>query len=306
MNFINQLVFKFRSLPPVTRTLLSINIIVFILDLVSPLFRAFAFNYLALYPYRTIFLGMVWQPLTYMFVHGGLFHIFFNMFLLLIAGRELEVMWGSRRYLWFYMLSGLGGAALILFESFILTGNITTPTVGASAALSGLLIFYGLIFSYRKVLVFFFFPMNLGKFIAVFFIVSFALVALSPVLPPSFFSRISHSGHLGGMITGLIFIYIFRKENYFVTAWQSLLTMLKQYGLYSERSVRPKKQKNPFKVFSSNKAKTNENEMTDSEIEENIDLLLEKISKKGLSSLSIEERLFLDRVSQSFRYKFPD
>ena len=95
---------------------------------------------------------MIWQPITYMFIHGDFFHVFMNMFVLWMFGSEMESIWGRKQFLKYYFITGIGsGLIWLLF-------NINNPyslLIGASGAIYGILLAYGLMFPNRKVLIYF-------------------------------------------------------------------------------------------------------------------------------------------------------
>ena len=89
----------------------------------------------------------LWQPLTYMFIHGDFFHIFMNMFVLWMFGSELERIWGKHRFLKFYFITGIGSGLITMFFSL----KSMTPIVGASGAVYGVLLAYGLTYPNRQI-----------------------------------------------------------------------------------------------------------------------------------------------------------
>ncbi len=187
-------------------------------------------------------------------------------------------------------------------------------TVGASGAVMGLLLAYGLFYPDREILFFFVIPMKMKFFLlGTFFLSAFFMAT-------GLFKGISHSGHLGGMLTGLIIFMLARKNHLFRPGNHTLndffLGIKNTLGLRNRPKYGPTHpddagfQSTVRKSGSSFFAKKNdlldENKMTDKEIEIKIDELLQVISKKGLKGLSIEEQLFLDRVSRLYRHKFPE
>jgi membrane associated rhomboid family serine protease len=116
---------------------------------------------LMLTPYRITHQFAVWQLVTYMFLHAGFWHILFNMFALWMFGCDLERTWGSRRFLYYYFITGIGaGATVVLLSPFS-----PVATVGASGAIYGVLLAYGLLFPNRIILVpIFFFSLFLPRF----------------------------------------------------------------------------------------------------------------------------------------------
>ena len=150
---------------------------------------------------------MPWQPLTYAFLHGGMFHLFFNMLGLWMFGSELEMMWGQRRYLHFLLASVLTAAAAQLLITW-LTGSMV-PTVGASGGLFGLLLAFGMLFPNRIIMPLFPpIPMKARTFVFVF-------GALELLLGLGGSSGIAHFAHLGGMLGGFLMIRYWRRQSPF-------------------------------------------------------------------------------------------
>jgi membrane associated rhomboid family serine protease len=145
----------------------------------------------------------LWQPLTYMFIHGGVFHILFNMLSLWMFGTELERMWGSRYFVKFYLVSG-GGAAL----TQIVLGLVPpfadqmyyTLTIGASGAVYGVLLAYALYFPYRPILFFMIFPIPARYFVMI--IGAISLLASTG----GGGGGVAHTAHLGGLITAYLYL----------------------------------------------------------------------------------------------------
>lgn len=187
------------GIPPVTpmlRTIIIVNVALFLPMQLAPV-RAFLVEWFALTPGQVLS-GLVWQLATYMGLHGGLGHIFFNMLLLWMFGGELERLWGSRAFLRYFLVCGLGGGVAIFLQGLIRSSDI--PTLGASGALYGMIMAYGLLFSERRVLFMMMFPMKAKTFAMIFFF--FALYYNFASGPDG----VSHIGHLGGALTGLIYL----------------------------------------------------------------------------------------------------
>ena len=158
----------FRFFPPVIRFLLVANIGMFLVTGFFGLFQLGGVSLgrilaeiLPLYPLGEGF--RVWQLVTYMFMHGGLMHLLFNMFALWMFGMELENVWGPRRFLIYYLVCGLGAAFsnLLVAPLFGQAG----PTVGASGAIYGVLIAFGMMFPDRPIFVYFLFPIRARYFV---------------------------------------------------------------------------------------------------------------------------------------------
>ncbi|HOT43281.1 MAG TPA: rhomboid family intramembrane serine protease [Spirochaetota bacterium] len=164
--------------------------------------------YLGLRPVLVIEKYYLWQLFTYMFLHGGFLHIFLNMYALLIFGIPVEQAWGSRRFLFYYVFTGVGAGVTILVINTLLGGvNYITPTIGASGAVFGLLLAFGMLFPDAEILIFFIIPMR-----AKFLVLLYGGLELYSLVASSGQSPVSHAGHLGGIIFGLIFFLIIRKR----------------------------------------------------------------------------------------------
>lgn len=151
----------FDRIPPVVKNLIIINVIMFVATFII---GDFMYEKLSLFCFQSPFFKP-YQLLTHMFMHGGFFHIFFNMYTLFIFGSVLENVWGGKKFLFYYLVTGLGAALLhnltIYLElsslvnsadagNFMATAKINqilgTPTVGASGAIYGLLLAYAMLF----------------------------------------------------------------------------------------------------------------------------------------------------------------
>ena len=156
--------------------------------------------------------GFLWQPFTYMFIHSsGLLHILFNMLILWMFGSELERLWGSRFFLIYYLVCGVGAAllySLTLFglSYFSITVPMNTPVVGSSGAIFGLMLAYGLLFKNRILYVMMIFPMRARTF--VYFLIGIEILS---VLSSGLGSPVANLAHLGGLITGLLFLILWKK-----------------------------------------------------------------------------------------------
>jgi membrane associated rhomboid family serine protease len=185
-------------LPPVTKIVMLVCVGIFCAQLLLPPIVEVLF---ALWP-----LGsgnfMPWQVVSYALLHGDVLHLFFNMFGLWMFGTELERLWGARRYLQFLLASVLSAAAVQLVWTALIGSS--APTVGASGALFGLLLGFGMLFPNRIIMPLFPpIPMKAKVFVAVF-------GALELLLGLSGGSGIAHFAHLGGMLGGFLMILYWR------------------------------------------------------------------------------------------------
>lgn len=208
-NFISQI-------PTVTKNLVAINILMFIATLVNENFMVA--NFAMFYPASPFF--KPWQILTHMFMHGGFWHIFFNMYSLLMFGSILERSLGTKKYLIFYFVTGLGAAALhtgvewMQARVFIANGIaqayqqlLVTPTLGASGAIYGVLIGFAMLYPQaRLTLIFPPIPMT-----AKWLVIIFAAIELFSGIN-GIQDGVAHFAHLGGMLFGWLLIRWWRKH----------------------------------------------------------------------------------------------
>ena len=208
-NFISQI-------PTVTKNLVAINILMFIATLVNENFMVA--NFAMFYPASPFF--KPWQILTHMFMHGGFWHIFFNMYSLLMFGSILERSLGPKKYLIFYFVTGLGAVALhtgvewLQARVFIANGIsqayqqlLVTPTLGASGAIYGVLIGFAMLYPQaRLTLIFPPIPMT-----AKWLVIIFAAIELFSGIN-GIQDGVAHFAHLGGMLFGWLLIRWWRKQ----------------------------------------------------------------------------------------------
>lgn len=168
-------------------------------------------SYLGLVPYDLVKHFFLWQPLTYLFIHmANPLHIIFNMLLLWWMGSQLERFWGTRFFALFYFVSGVGAAFLYGFAAVayaVITGRagiLVVPVVGASAALFGLLVAYGMIFGNQTVYFMFFFPMKARLFVGILAAIEVVLVLNNGPVQ----GKVANLAHVGGLITGYLFLKI--------------------------------------------------------------------------------------------------
>jgi membrane associated rhomboid family serine protease len=198
-------------MPPVTLSLVVANVAIFLLQMAAPgLAGPFA-----LWP---IGAGMLsggvgfapWQLVTYAFLHGGLFHLGFNMFALYMFGSAVEQVFGSRRYLTYYFVCVISAAATQLLFAAV-SGGIY-PTVGASGGIFGLLLAYGLYFPNNRVMLLFPpIPMPARVFVVVYAVIELYLGVTGTQ------EGVAHFAHLGGMVGGYIMLRYWRGRT---TSWR--------------------------------------------------------------------------------------
>jgi len=203
---------------PVTRTvklLIAANVAVCLLHVVELILHTDVLDALfGLTPRRVTQNFEVWRFVTYMFLHGGPFHLFFNMLTLFMFGNDLERYWGRRRFLNYYFVTGIGAGVCSWLVD--MQGNATI--IGASGAIYGLLLAYGLLYPNRIVYLNFLIPVKV-KYLVLFmgFVAFYSSIAESQ-------GGVAHIAHLGGMLVGYLYL---KSKDY-----------LSQYHVYHEQRRR--------------------------------------------------------------------
>ena len=216
------------TMPTVTKNLIIINVLLFAGTIVAQSYGIDLANYLGLH----FFLADSFNPaqlFTYMFMHAGWTHIFFNMFAVWMFGRILEQVWGPRRFLFYYIACGIGAGVIqevvqyIHYETVLTgysgvdTGMGVIPmaeylnqmtTVGASGAVYAILLAFGMLFPNQQMFIFPLpFPIK-----AKYFVMGYAVIELYSGLANNAGDNVAHFAHLGGMIFGFILIMYWRKK----------------------------------------------------------------------------------------------
>ncbi|MDO4710102.1 MAG: rhomboid family intramembrane serine protease [Pseudomonadota bacterium] len=199
----------FNRLPPATKALLISTTVVFVLQYLLGDLRMAPLMLWPLGAEVSPWSFWPWQLLSYGFLHGSLFHLFFNMLALFMFGSVLEQVWGKKRFLWFYLLCivGAGLCQLAVGWWMLSNGEPAYPTLGASGGVLGLVLGFGMVFPNQKIMIFpipFFIPAK----VAVLLIGGFALfVGFTGSVP-----GIAHFAHLGGMLTAWLLIRYWRGQ----------------------------------------------------------------------------------------------
>lgn len=183
--------------PAGVKWLLISNVLLFLVWSFSGPLRPH-FNLLALVPYTVLHSFTVWQLGTYLFMHANIWHLLFNMLSLWMFGTMLERDWGTQRFLKYYFICGIGaGLCDVLVNAAI--GNWATRTVGASGAIYGLLLAFGVMYPNQTVLMNFLFPVK-----AKYMVMIYGAIALYSALGEN--SGVSNIAHLGGMLFGYAYL----------------------------------------------------------------------------------------------------
>lgn len=284
----------FSFFPPVIKALLVSNILIWlIIGVFLPLFTfrgvpifAIFSEYLALWPLGTNF--WPWQLVTYMFMHGGFGHLFFNMLALWMFGMELESSWGSRKFLLFYLVCGIGaGIANLLIAPLF---GQAAPTVGASGAVFGVLLAFGLLYPDRPIYLYFLLPIKAKYFIAGYI----GLELFYGVTGTS--DGIAHVAHLGGAAVGFLFILIDRG----LLPGRGLFEVFRGFRIGRKVEAGTGRRETPevrdarFYDITSGRRMEDGPDIT----QEVIDEILDKINREGYQSLTDEEKRVLNEASK--------
>ena len=263
----------YNSIPVVTRNILIINLIVWA-----------ACNLLQ-FPLADI-LGLhdlnhggfhLYQLITYQFTHTEFLHLFFNMFALFMFGRILESYWGPSRFFTYYMVTGIGAGLIQLAICYF--QDIYSVTIGASGAIFGILLAFGMIFPNTPLMII---PIPI-PIKAKYLVIGYGILELSMGFANRAGDNVAHFAHLGGMLFGIVLILYWRKKNgNFRTAnpWNQSLTK-KITNLF--------KKKPKMTVHKRSETDWDYNARKVEESKE-IDRILEKIKYSGYDSLSEEEK----------------
>ncbi|MBC8047068.1 MAG: rhomboid family intramembrane serine protease [Fimbriimonadaceae bacterium] len=215
-------------MPPVIKNLIIINVLMF---LAQQVWAEWTYENLGLFYFDSPFFQPV-QLVTHMFMHGSIAHIFFNMFALWMFGSVLENVWGPKRFLLYYFITGFGAVILHqvagAFQLYEITGSVLTPenlgtysqpqietirsivsapVVGASGAIFGVLAGFGLLFPNTLLYVYFLFPIKAKYFILIYIGIE---IYMGFVNSPG--DNVAHFAHLGGALFGFILIKIWGKD----------------------------------------------------------------------------------------------
>lgn len=259
------------GLTPRVKQLLIANAAVFVVVWLLPFLRP----WLWLVPEDL--LTRPWTLVTYMFVHGGLWHLFFNMLGLFFFGPPLEARWGGREFLKFYLICGLGAAvASVIFVP-------GAAIVGASGAVFGVMLAFALNWPDAPIYIWGIFPVKAKYLVGI-----IGLFALMSAVEGAR-DGVAHFAHLGGLVTGLVYLKMDWRggqalENLKKRASRSRIKVVEGGG--RKAAPPPAARRRPEE---------------EERLLDEVDRVLDKISQHGMASLSTEERTLLDEVSRRYR-----
>ena len=262
-------------LTPWVKRLIVANAVLFLLTWTGVIDLGWAAAYLGFT--ASEILTKPWGLVTYMFIHGGFFHVFFNMLALFFFGPPLEDRWGGTEFIKFYTICGVGGA---LF-TFVFGGG---TIIGASGAVFGVMLAYALNWPDNLIWIWGIFPIKAKYFVMFLGAMSF-FSSFQSAFGGGTSDGIAHFAHLGGLIVG----YVYLKKGWAMSAQFDSL----------KRSLRRRK----LTVVPGSGGEGTESEGSSSVDDEarvldEVDRILDKIAAQGLGSLTPEERSFLDEISR--------
>lgn len=210
----------------------------------------------------------IYQVLTYMFLHGGFLHLAFNMFGLWVFGTEIEYTWGSRSFAKFYLLAGISGAVLTL----VFNSSQLSPTIGASAAVYGIMVAYWFMFPDRSLYIWMLAPVKVKYAIPVLMLAGFVPLLWGGA------EYVAHMAHLGGALFGVVYMKMDWR-------WASFGRRVK--------NLRYKRQE----------AKLQKRRQEAEDIMKRVDDILDKINAVGIENISKADRKFLEEASSELSRK---
>ena len=256
-----------RKFTDAIKVLIIINVGMYLLQIITvsqlDMIRIFGLSAETIWP-------LIWQPITYMFMHGGVWHVAINMFVLWMFGAELESIWGKNEFLKYYFVTGIGAGIIWLLFNI---GGSNTILIGASGAVYGILMAYGLMFPNRTVYIYFLFPVKVK-----WFVIFIGAIAFFSSMGTG--SNISHLTHLSGMLIGYLYLR-------FSSRW---------------RNIKFNFRKKYVELKSMQKGKDNQKKM---KLQQEVDRLLDKAENSGWENLSEEEQIKLQSSSWKLSSKKP-
>lgn len=267
--------------------LIIINVVIFILQVFTEQFRvnysilgsvqqgpSVMTYYLGLIPAVVMKKGFIWQIFSYMFLHStySFSHIFFNMYALLIFGLPIENEWGSKKFLIYYLFCGtFAGLSIFLINVLNQGVGLIIPTIGASGAVFGLLLAFGILFPNVELLLFFILPIK-----AKYLVILYGGLELFLLLTGGN-SSVSHIGHLGGLVAGLIYFFFTYRRNL-------------EFRFKLNQAVKKKR------ISLANKAVEDQDEKSEADDTEYQIKILNKIKNTGIESLTDDEIQYIKYI----------
>ena len=257
--------FRPRIFTEAIKILIGVNIIIFLLKIISqnpatpffnPIVDLFGLSSSTVWP-------RIWQPFTYLFIHKDFLHVFFNMIVLWMFGSELESIWGRKAFLRYYFTTGVSAGFVWLMLNL---SNANHTLAGASGAVYGILLAFGMMFPNRTVYLYFLFPIKVKYLVMV-------LVATEFILSMSTTSDISHITHLSAVVIGFVYLRYFWR-------WKDIRFSIRKYVREFGLTIQ------------------NQKETRRTKLQQEVDQILDKINTVGYDGLSKEEKETLYATSR--------
>ncbi|MBW8040763.1 MAG: rhomboid family intramembrane serine protease [Planctomycetes bacterium] len=250
------------KITPVVKWLLIINVAVFLLTFLIPQLGALIFHWFSVFP---VTLGMtlqLWRQITYQFLHANPWHVGMNMLVLYFFGPMLERLWGSKKFLTFYLVCGAMGG--LLYPFLVLVGWLgVAPLVGASGSILGMLAAGGILFPNMMVYVWGVIPVKL-RILAIIFA---AISIISLLRPDQFTNAGGEAAHLGGMVAGAVYV--------FSQSWRDKFRLKQRSGAWEKKMS------------------------TERNLQVELDRILEKVHNHGIHSLNSKEKKILRQATRT-------
>jgi membrane associated rhomboid family serine protease len=257
-----QMRMAFPRMTPMVKRLLIINVAVFLLSFLIPRLEPLIFDWLSVYPATWWMCLQLWRPITYQFLHGGIGHIFVNMLVLYFFGPVLERLWGSKKFLIFYLVCGAMGGLffpLLVHVGWLRMGQL----VGASGSILGMLAAAAILFPNMRVFVWGIFPVKITILALI-----FAGISIVAVLRPDLYENAGgQAAHLAGMAAGAVYVLS-----------ESRLAKLK-LRIHSGRWEKKMAAQQNFQI--------------------QVDRILQKVHQSGIHSLTSKEKKILKKATEA-------
>jgi rhomboid family protein len=264
-----------RNTPPIVKTLIIINIVVFVAQTIAAKIPAVSLDWAALYYPHGLFRGWLWQFVTYAFMHSVAdpFHLIFNMLFFWMFGSDIAAAFGRRRFITFYITAAIfSGILFVTFDMLrVYTGQNVAPAacLGASGVVMGVMMAYALYWPNRKILFMLIIPMRIRTLI-----IFLAAMDFYGALKAG--GTIAHTAHLGGLLWGILFVRYWPRLE---TAWANRSSRKSAPSGYDTVGENPQ-------------------DKAESRDAERVNALLDKIHREGIQSLSWREKRFLQNMSK--------
>ena len=271
------------QVPPVTKNLLLINFAVWVFDAFAQRFGVDIIAWLGLVnwsasAFQGVYSFHIWQPFTYMFLHANFWHFFCNMFAVIMFGPAIENQWGSKKFLTYYLVSGVGAAIVQELVWMFSLGSAMGVTIGASGAVFGILFAFGWLFPEVKMFLLFIpIPIPSRWFVAL-----YAIFELSAGIYGATGDNVAHFAHLGGMLFGwLLLLYWMKAPHIRFGKKKEEKPLFTRY--HYQAPVNDQEDSNEA-------AESYKTSQPTSSRDAEVDRLLDKIKREGYSSLTQEEK----------------